>query len=75
MGQLGLNNIPIETKTSIKIIINCLMDSTIESANILFLTLANTSTIRITDKFKPTAIFIDKAAQAMEIETLLILVI
>jgi hypothetical protein len=51
------------------------MDSTIESANILFLTLANTSTIWITDKLKPTVIFIDKAAQAIEMETLPILVI
>jgi hypothetical protein len=28
MGQLGLNNIPIKTKTSIKVIIHRLMDST-----------------------------------------------
>ena len=40
MSQLGQTNIPIETKTSIKVMINYLMDSTIESTDIAFLTLA-----------------------------------
>jgi hypothetical protein len=40
MSQLDRTNIPTKTKTSIKVMINYLMDSTIESADIIFLTLA-----------------------------------
>ena len=40
MSQLGLTNVPTETKISIKIMINCLIDSIIEGADRVFLILA-----------------------------------
>jgi hypothetical protein len=40
MSQLGQTNILTETKISIKVMINYLIDSTIETADIVFLTLA-----------------------------------
>lgn len=69
MSPRGLSNDLTESKTNVKAIINNFMDNSIENADAVFLNRANASTVRITDKFKLTVVFVDETSRFTRMET------